>query len=331
MSAALLSRAFRVGVFRFTLVPRETLFVPAVNKANMLRGAFGHAFRRLCCVPQCLNAYECPLASSCPYKLIFEPSPPEDAERLSKNRDVPRPFVFRAPTDLKTKFGTGDEFEFGLVLIGNPLDHLPYFVLSFRDLASQGLGLNRAKCELRSVREETFSRVGEGHGPSRPVYDSSDQVFYTPQGLHLDHWIRHRMSALSGNGQVTLRFLTPTLLKAEDSVQRRPDFHHVLKRLRDRVNALSTFFGSGPLDLDFAGFGTRAEQVRTVSCNVQWENRFRTSSKTRQRHTLSGFIGEAVYEGALNEFLPWLVMGELVHLGKHTAWGMGQISLTPSE
>jgi CRISPR/Cas system endoribonuclease Cas6 (RAMP superfamily) len=67
--------------------------------------------------------------------------------------------------------------------------------------------------------------------------------------------------------------------------------------------------------------------VRTVSLNVRWEERFRTSSKTRQRHELSGFVGEAVYEGDLDEFLPWITVGELVHLGKHTAWGMGQIEL----
>jgi len=417
MAAALLSRAFTVGVFRFTLTPKETLFVPAINKANMLRGAFGHAFRRLCCVPQCIDAHRCPLASTCPYKRIFEPSPPADGERLSGNRDIPRPFVFRAPADGKTRFEPGEEFEFGLVLIGKALDHLPYFVLSFRELASEGMGLNRAKCELKSVREEdrviggSGDRVNEnrvigrsgdrgnenrvigrsgdrvigkaanpipGTGtnlqsvfltPSRKhggegcagtdyaIYDSADQVFRTPKPLDIERWIEQRINQLSGNGLghtdhatshglrsitgssdhsinrstdhpiLLVRFLTPTLLKAGDSVQRRPDFHHIIKRLRDRINALSTFFGSGPLDVDFAGLGSRAEQVRTVSCNVQWEERFRTSSKTRQRHPLSGFVGEAVYAGDLSEFLPWLAMGELVHVGKHTAWGMGGIGL----
>src|SRR5579871_3972777 len=133
----LLGRAFSVGVFRFALVPRATLFVPAVNKANMLRGAFGHAFRRLCCVPQCTAARDCPLGESCPYKAIFEPSPLPEAERLSKNQDVPRPFIFRAPAGNKTKFEPGEEFNFGLVLIGRALDHLPYFVLAFRELAAQ--------------------------------------------------------------------------------------------------------------------------------------------------------------------------------------------------
>src|SRR5260370_912483 len=377
MSPELLSHAFTVGIFRFTLIPREPMFVPTVNKANMLRGAFGHAFRRLCCVPQCASAHECPLASasSCPYKAIFEPSPPPDSDRLSRNQDIPRPFVFRAPLNDKTKFQPGEEFQFDLVLIGRALDHLPYFVLSFRDLAAQGLGLNRAKCELQLVEEETLHSMLQADHPitgsaDHPIYDSVDQVFHSPKGLDLGSWISQRVDQLScgtyapGCGPsppdhptcpglpwitgspdlsrlavdpsrpavdhpmtLKVRFFTPTLLKVENSVRRSPDFHHLLKRLRDRVNALSTFFGSGPLDVDFAALGRRAEQVRTVTSTVQWIEQFRTSSKTHQRHELSGFTGEMAYQGDMEEFLPWLALGELVHVGKHTAWGGGWIRL----
>jgi hypothetical protein len=384
MSAELLSHAFTLGLFRFTLVPRETMFVPAVNKANMLRGAFGHSFRKLCCVPQCTNARECPLASSCPYKVIFEPSPPADADRLRRNQDVPRPFVFRASADdKKTKFLPGEKFQFGLVLIGRALDHLPYFVLSFRDLAAQGIGLNRAKCELQLVEEQTLDSLLKAslpqagchtsQSPDHRIFASSDQVFHSPKGLDLVQWIAQRVHQLSSGGaedvseaqgtftsnhglpdppaiaaqiggsrlqsssthaiagapdhRIRISFLTPTLLKAENVIARSPEFHHVFKRLRDRINSLSTFFGNGPLSADFAGLGLRAEQVRTVSSNVQWVERFRTSSKTHQRHELSGFTGTAVYAGDLHEFLPWLAFGELIHLGKHTAWGAGWISL----
>lgn len=398
-----LARAFRVGVFRFTLKPRETLFVPAVNKTNMLRGAFGTAFRRLCCIPQCRNAHDCPLAAACPYKQIFEPSPPPDSERLSKSQDVPRPFIFRSPENTKTRFLPGEEFKFELVLIGRALEFLPYFVLSFRELAIQGLGLNRAKCDLQEVKEilnsqESGIPADGSNGPSgmsrmpelNAIYNFDDQVFHAPKGLDLEVWLRHRIDELNSSesqttglpdvkpatGQADTRpadqilgspdqkpalrqaevpvlrraevitgspdlsrlavdsqtlkvsFLAPTLLKAEGSVIRKPEFHHVFKRLRDRINALSVFFGTGPLEVDFAELGRRAEQVRTVTCNVQWEERSRTSSKTHQRHELSGFAGNAVYEGELQEFLPWFALGELVHVGKHTAWGMGKIALS---
>lgn len=64
--------------------------------------------------------------------------------------------------------------------------------------------------------------------------------------------------------RVTIRFLTPTLLKADGKLVERPEFHHVIKRLRDRINALAHFYCDDTLDLDFKAFGTRAEAVRMV-------------------------------------------------------------------
>jgi CRISPR/Cas system endoribonuclease Cas6 (RAMP superfamily) len=397
MAEALGANSLQFGFFRFTISPCQSLIVPGLNKGNMLRGGFGHAFRRLCCVPQCRDAKQCFLATSCPYKAVFEPSPPVGADRLSKNQDIPRPFVFRAPQTNQTRYEVGDRFEFGLVLIGRALDYLPYFVLSFRQLALEGLGLNRAKCILERVEQLDVSKItsrradpnggqipeqglyagkdastkgtrisvpnaqasiepGVASGQSSfplppaferlaedyswiPIYTADDQIFRSPLPTCLDDYLHIRLRELESEArhafssakspsvcpfsQVTVRFLTPTYLRAGGETISQPEFHHILKRLRDRVNTLSIFFGEGPLEIDFRGLGERSEQVRTVCSQVQWVERFRTSSKTRQRHELSGFVGEVTYEGALHEFLPWLIWGEVVHIGKHAAWGNG--------
>jgi len=324
MRDALAENALRIGLFRFTIAPLQPLEVPAVNKGNMLRGGFGHSFRRLCCIPQCKDARVCPLDGSCPYKAVFEPSPPPGADRLSKNQDIPRPFVFRPPQTRQTRFEKGERFEFGLVLIGRALDFLPYFVLSFRGLAGEGLGLNRAVCELENV---TACKFDESAVAS--VYQSSDQIFHTPGSLDLATWVEQRMRQL-GPSRLTVRFLTPTHLTFEGQIVKQPEFHHLFKRVRDRVNALSSFYGDGPVDADFKGLGEGAEKVRIVSAQTEWVERFRTSSKTHQRHELSGFVGSCTYEfpnlesGISNlELLKWLVCGELLHVGKHTAWGNG--------
>ena len=324
-----------VGLFRFTIVPEQPMHVPAVNKGNMLRGAFGHAFRRLCCVPQCRDANSCPLAASCPYKAIFEPSPPPGSERLSKNQDIPRPFVFRPPLTQQTRFEKGQRFEFGLVLMGRALEFLPYFVLSFRELATEGLGLNRAKCILERVEQIGVPSNAAEPGSTREhlVYICDDQLFRATRSgeTEMDVGTRlrelHRPDRSDSAKRISIRFLTPTFLRAGGEIVRHPEFHQVFKRLRDRINALSTFFGDGPLDGDFRGLGDRAEGVRTVSTQIKWAERYRTSSRTRQRHEISGFVGEATYEGELKEFLPWLVLGELVHVGKHTAWGNGRFEV----
>lgn len=335
MHTVLARSVVQTGLFRFSLTPLEPLLVPAVNKGNMLRGGFGHAFRRLCCVPQCRNTRSCPIATTCPYKLVFEPSPPPGSTRLSRNQDIPRPFVFRAPQTSQTRFENGRTFEFDLILIGRALEFLPYFVLSFRELAEEGLGLNRAKCMLERVEQTEIPLNGSGPAPSQAqlIYSAEDQVFRATKRVSSGDWFEARLRKLhTSNGgestqRITIHFLTPTFLRADGEAVRRPEFHHVFKRLRDRINALSTFFGDGPLYADFRGLGERAERVRTVLTQIDWVERHRTSSKTRQHHELSGFVGQATYEGELREFLPWLVLGEMVHIGKHTAWGNGWIQL----
>jgi hypothetical protein len=134
-------------------------------------------------------------------------------------------------------------------------------------------------------------------------------------------------SAIEGSPRqrtISLCFLTPTSLKSEEQVVRQPEFHHLFKRVRDRLNALSTFYGSGPIAADFHCLGEHSEQVKTIKANFEWRERSRRSSKTHQRHELSGFVGDCTYEGDLHEFLPWLVAGELIHVGRHTAWGGGR-------
>lgn len=333
MLCATAENALRIGLFRFTINPEQPLVVPAVNKGNMLRGGFGHAFRRLCCVPQCNDAKTCPLANSCPYKAIFEPSPPHGAERLSKNQDIPRPFVFRAPQTRQTRFEPGQRFEFGLVLIGHALDFLPYFVLSFRELATGGLGLNRAGCSLERVEQINSIPSAPGREDTQPevIYASEEHRFRVNEALTAGEWIKRRLDGLlPRNGdlafqRVRIRFLTPTLLRADGEIVRRPEFHHVFKRLRDRINALCTFYGDGPLNVDFQVLGKRAEEVRTISTSFGWAERHRTSSRTQRRHELSGVVGEGTYEGDLQEFLPWLALGELTGLGRHAAFGNGNI------
>lgn len=334
MRDALAENALRIGLFRFTIAPLQPLEVPAVNKGNMLRGGFGHAFRRLCCIPQCKDARACPLDGSCPYKTVFEPSPPPGADRLSKNQDIPRPFVFRPPQTRQTRFEKGERFEFGLVLIGRALDFLPYFVLSFRELAGEGLGLNRAVCELENVTACDFDQSGVAS-----VYESSDQIFHTPAPLDLAAWVERRIRQLAPS-RITVQFLTPTHLTFEGQIVKQPEFHHLFKRVRDRVNALSSFYGYGPVDADFKGLGEGAEKVQTVSSKIEWVERYRTSSKTHQRHELSGFVGECTYELPILssevpvsnlELLQWLVCGEPLHVGKHAAWGNGWYDVRPED
>lgn len=307
---------FTLAHYRFLLTPRETLQMPAHGKGNTIRGGFGAAFRRLVCVDLRLECADCDLRYTCPYTRVFNPFVPPEAERLSKNHNIPRPFVVKPPLESKTQYLPGEPLVFDFVVVGEAINYLPYFIVAFRELGEGGFGLNRARCVLSAI--EALDPAGE----VAAVYEGTEGVVRPPQ-QNLD-WqqLTTQAGRFANLREITIRFLTPTMLKAGGEVATVPQFHHVIKRLRDRVNALSVFYCGAALALDFKEFGQQAEEVRVVAVGGRWIERNRRTRKG-VRQDLSGFVGEVTYRGELAPFLPLLLLGEYVHVGKNVAFGNG--------
>jgi len=47
--------------------------------------------------------------------------------------------------------------------------------------------------------------------------------------------------------------------------------------------------------------------------------------------TMGGFVGEVEYQGELGEFVPLLRIGEKIHLGKGTGFGLGRYQVEHKE
>jgi hypothetical protein len=90
---------FSLHRFRFHLEPKAPLHMPVYNKGNVIRGGFGSAFRRIVCHTNCQEPETCELRNVCPYTAVFHPFVPEGSEKISRNRDIPRPFVIKPPLE----------------------------------------------------------------------------------------------------------------------------------------------------------------------------------------------------------------------------------------
>ena len=60
--------------FRFVFSALDPIVFPSGQPGNILRGAFGNAFRGIVCSPGCPGARQCPTQQSCDYARIFEPA-----------------------------------------------------------------------------------------------------------------------------------------------------------------------------------------------------------------------------------------------------------------
>ncbi len=315
-----LNAEFSLNYFRFHLEPKAPLHLPAYNKGNVIRGGFGNTFRRIVCHANCRDPETCELRSVCPYTAVFNPFVPEDSEKISKNRDIPRPFVIKPPLETKETYLPGETLSFDVVLVGKIKDYLPYFIVTFKELSQAGLGRHRSPVELCAVGHVGSDAI------ETPVYTRRDDLVRPP--AEAISWTDLCAAHTSNNGtasvtRLTLRFLTPTMLKVDGLQARRPTFGSIAKRLRDRINALSYFYCGNGLDIDFKAFGDHADKIIAVADSTRWVESSRFSRRRGVSHDLSGFVGEVSFEGDLAPFVPYLKLGEHVHVGKNAVFGNG--------
>lgn len=312
---------FSLQHFRFHLEPKGTLQMPAYNKGNVIRGGFGSTFRRIVCHGNCRDPETCDLRFVCPYTAVFNPFVPEGSEKISKNRDIPRPFVIKPPLEATETYLPGERLTFDLVVVGKAKDYLPYFIVTFKELSHFGVGRARTPCELVSV---------EAVSPEREitqVYSLDDNMVRPPsRDIRWADLLAYASADRNGAGRigrVKLRFLTPTTLKVDGCLVQKPGFSHIIKRLRDRINGLSYFYCGQGLEIDFKAFGAEAEMVKTVQDSTWWVDSSRYSRRRDVAHDLSGFVGEVTFEGEMEPFLPYLRLGEYLHVGKNAVFGNG--------
>ncbi len=279
--------------FRFTFSAIDPIAFPPGQPGNIVRGAFGIAFRGIVCEPDCPGAAKCPRRESCVYARIFEASSSLPAP--SGLADRPRPFVFRAAYLDGQTIQPEQRFWFEMNLFDTRDAPLEILSQVFARLAKDGLGPLRGRADLVSVEQ-------------RPV------------SLSL-------LSEPGEPGTLAVEFVTPTELKSADRLVARPEFEVLFARARDRVSTLRELYGGGPLDIDFRAMGERAAAVRMTRCELHPVNRSRRSSRTGKVHSIGGFVGVVEYEGQLGEFLPFLKAAQWTGVGRHCVWGNGELRL----
>ncbi len=309
----------RAAAFRFEIEALAPLRLPP-HKGSTLRGGFGHVFKKTACAqPQLAECAPCLLRYTCPYPYLFESSPPPEAEVLRLNEDVPQPFIIEPPLDERTEIPAGERLTFGLTLVGKAIGYLPYFMVAFRELGGAGLGHRSGKYALREVAAR-HPHTAE----SRRLYDGQGLLVKNGNGpIELtDETLMARAASWPGD-RIRISFLTPARLKHEGDYAVQPEFHVLARALLRRVSSLAYFHCGARWEADFKGLIALAETVRLAEARTEWVDWERWSTRQERMMNLGGLVGEAVYEGNLTPFLPLLAAGELLHVGKATAFGNG--------
>jgi len=288
-------------------------------KGSTFRGSFGGAFRRIACSMRQAECGNCMLREQCSYAYIFETAPPPDSKALSKYESIPRPFVIEPPLETKEDYFPGESLIFHLVLMGRGIRYLPYFIVVFREMGEAGIGRGRRPFTLEDV-------TAVGLEESQSIYSSKTN---TVQNLDLSFSGSQFLNKLPDNVEnIKIVFETPIRLKDGGKIAGRPEFHIFFRQAMRRLSALSYFHHGETLEADYAGLSERARSISLIENSTSWHDWERYSRRQQQRMNLGGLVGTAVYEGKMDEFLPWLFLGEQIHVGKNTVFGLGKYRIS---
>lgn len=321
---------------------------------STFRGSFGYALKAVACSMPHQDCTRCLLAERCLYTRLFEPRVQQPNGLLKQQQNAPRPFIFEPPLpgqkysasfinpelghtppnggkhhgyqrlfDEPLRFAPGDELRFGLTLIGEAVEELPYIIYAVSLMARHGFGAQRTPFALTEVL------AIDGSTTRLKVY-TPDMACIVPHDVHRDlsELVKDRLTQIKLEDTLRLLFLTPTRLRFQKNVPERQLFEHLVKSLSLRLTMLAQTHSATTLDYDYQALLMQARTATTQTKNL-WQQELKRYSNRQKKHIeQDGFMGEAVFIGqAVPKLLPLLVAGEFLHVGSSTAFGLGRYRL----
>ncbi|AMO56222.1 hypothetical protein GZ77_05260 [Endozoicomonas montiporae] len=287
--------------YRFRVRLHDTLQLPEFS-GSLMRSVFGNALKRLACAAQ----GDEPCSGGCAYKRLFDPQRPERG-RFPEN---PPPYVIQPPR--QTRVEAGQCLQFSMVLMGKALDDLPIVVQAWQQALSVGLGKERVTGQLLDV-----CLVGEGE--QQEVYSSLD-CRYQPHKAEV-------LLPVQSSGAVAMNLLTPLRLQQQKRFLKPEGLTtELLAKALLRRTRLAGEIYLGLTTPDWHQFAQWFESV-TMRSDLRWQTVERYSSRQKQSMKLGGLLGSIQLDNLPAELMPWLKLGEYLHLGKNSSFGLGQYHL----
>ena len=294
-------------------------FLPAF-KGSTLRGAFGHALKKVSCALKNQECQSCLLAKSCAYGLIFA------TEKLSGGRMSarPHPYVLNPPLTQQQHYTKDEGFSFNLVLLGPATVFLPHIVYAVEEMGKVGIGSGVKTGTGVFVLQAISTSIDTNQGESVVLYEERDKILQASLS-----YPRLELGAdkVGNVRELTIELVTPLRIKEQNRLQGKIDFSTLVRAALRRVTLLEEHYGDGQLKLDYRDLLQQALAVQTSSQDIRWHEYKRYSNRQKQSMLLGGPLGHLHFKGDLAPFLPLFNYCRHINLGKQTAFGLGKIRM----
>jgi hypothetical protein len=310
---------------RYCYECREPLRLPRF-KGSAWRGAFGHALKRVACALRQSKCDDCLLRYTCVYTYVFETPPPPDSRRLRLYPTAPHPFILRPPRETREYYQARERLTGELILIGQAIGYLPYFVYALEIMGENGLGRGRGRLRLVDLQE-----LGRSGLEGCNIYSSTAKTLSPTTSRAHQETLAAIAELPQEAGELSLNLLTPLRIKFDGSYVEKMEFHHLIRNLLRRLASLAYFHCQIDPEADgfyFKGCIQAAETVKLSWRRCQWQDWERYSQRQQTKMLLGGIVGNISFREVPPQFLPLLLLGEQLHVGKTASFGLGQYKIT---
>ena len=303
------SPSIPVSCYRFYFKTDHPVRIPDYP-GSAWRGAFGHALKRVVCVVRNTPCHQCLLKHACAYSYIFETPRPSNAEKMRKYTAIPHPFVLRFAVEAST-----EGFSFDLNLFGHGQRYFPYLVHAMQMAGRDGVGGHGQSFLLKRIDAIDYQNQHV------TIYQEAELTQQQPAQAPL-------LPAMPE--KITLTFHSPVRIKQDNKnlTAGHFSFSALFSALLRRISMICYFHTETPLEADFSGLVTAARSVQFNAQNLHWYDWTRYSSRQQTEMQMGGLLGSVSLDmNGLEDFWPYLWLGQWTHVGKGTSMGMGAYTI----
>lgn len=306
--------SFPIHIYEAKIKAKEAISIPYFP-GSMLRGTFGIALKRVVCLQKNKSCNDCFLSTSCVYRFLFE----TEAQRPIKGvTSAPHPLIIY-PLGLGEKtMKRGSVYRFGFTLFGQAINYLPYVIYAITEMGKLGIGKGKGRFELTEVRKRISDRKTKG------VFSYHDNKLISMDDCFE---LRKIFNKKWEGERLILETITPLRLKIRGKLRDNLELRDLVFIIAHRLKILSVLYGNGEIDLlKYIDLDQILKGVKTET-HFGWTD-FRRFSKRQDAYLqIGGIMGKMLLNGAVSPIYPLLKLGEYIHIGKNTAFGLGRYCL----
>ncbi|MCP1137378.1 CRISPR system precrRNA processing endoribonuclease RAMP protein Cas6 [Paenibacillus polysaccharolyticus] len=225
-------------------------------------------------------------------------------------QDIVNPYIIEPPRP-KSVYFAGDSLCFRLILLGDAVRYAQHIVSAFVQVHQFGIGAERKPFELIDILQgNQYGSIWQGGK------------------MDIEAATLENISAFAQQDQAfwcSTQFLTPVRIRRGGALVQEINVPTIIRSITRRVQTLTERYGGHINEATSIQACELASEIQLGSSALFLNQMHRYSSRKKDSVDWSGMLGALNFEGELTPLTPWLNAARILHIGRNSTFGCGQI------